>query len=57
MPFKVLPHAQWPENVQVVNCRENQRENACGEETPVMLWVMAGAGDKNKEMNVGQTRP
>ncbi len=52
--FKVLPHAQWPEYIQVINCDEGQPENASGEETPVMLWEtggQTGGQDKNKEMN------
>ena len=35
--FKVLPHNQWPDNVQVVNCEDQLLADGIGKESPVNL--------------------
>lgn len=54
--FKVSPHAQWPENIRVVNCHDDQLENAVGEETPVTLWA-PGADPRGEDKNKKMDRP
>ena len=33
--FKILPHTEWPNNVQVVNCEDKLLEDGIGKESPV----------------------
>ena len=35
--FKVLPHTEWPNNVQVVNCTDKLLEDGIGKESPVNI--------------------
>ena len=44
--FKVLPHNEWPENVQVVNCGDQLLEDGIGKESPVNL---SGADDSSDQ--------
>ncbi len=44
--FKVLPHDQWPNAVQVVNCGDKLLEDGVGKESPVNLL---GADESNDQ--------
>jgi hypothetical protein len=47
--FEVLPHPDWPQNIQVVDCNANLLDGARGLATPVELWQFnpgTGTGDK-----------
>jgi hypothetical protein len=46
--FKVLPHTEWPNNLQVVNCTDKLLEDGIGKESPVNVPNTDTANDQER---------